>query len=245
MLKKKFIQSGEWLFKWRSYLPSVLVLIIIPGFLNFNYPLNSYKAHLLWDIVCLLISFFGLFIRCYAIGYVPKRTSGRNTKGQIAETVNTTGIYSLVRHPLYLGNFFMGFGVISFFGLWWIDLIYALSFWLYYERIMAAEEAFLEQKFGRVYQEYAEKTPTFLPDFKHWIPHELPFSFRNVLKREYNGFFAVIFLMTFFEMIGNYLVLKEIKLGTLWITIFLVGLVIYLILRTLKRNTRWLKVEGR
>lgn len=90
-------------------------------------------------------------IRIFTIGHTSKRTSGRNTKRQIADTLNTTGIYSVVRHPLYLGNFFMFLGVMLFAHLWWLLLIYILVFWLYYERIMFAEEAFLRKNFGDEY----------------------------------------------------------------------------------------------
>ena len=34
-----------------------------------------------------------------------KNTSGRNTHDQVADSLNTSGIYSIVRHPLYVGNF--------------------------------------------------------------------------------------------------------------------------------------------
>ncbi|MGB8874133.1 MAG: hypothetical protein WCC75_12145, partial [Desulfobaccales bacterium] len=44
-------------------------------------------------------------------GLPPRGTSGRNTQGQVAETLNTTGIYSLVRNPLYLGNFLIWLGL--------------------------------------------------------------------------------------------------------------------------------------
>jgi len=47
-------------------------------------------------------------------------------------------------------------------------LIYALSFCLYYERIIMAEEAFLKQKFGKPYENYLRRTPAFLPNFWLW-----------------------------------------------------------------------------
>lgn len=64
-----------------------------------------------WAWSCIAVSLFGLLIRAVTIGFTPKGTSGRNTKeGQVAEVLNTKGIYSVVRHPLYLGNYFMWLG---------------------------------------------------------------------------------------------------------------------------------------
>ncbi|MGC9453013.1 MAG: methyltransferase family protein, partial [Oceanipulchritudo sp.] len=50
-------------------------------------------------------------------------TSGRNTKQQVAYSLNTTGFYSVVRNPLYLGNFFMYLGIALFTHHWWLVLV--------------------------------------------------------------------------------------------------------------------------
>jgi protein-S-isoprenylcysteine O-methyltransferase Ste14 len=245
MLSKQMARSGSWLFKWRSYLPLIVVAVIIPGLLNFSYPLNSHGWDLAYEMICLFISLFGLAIRCATIGYVPAGTSGRNTKRQIADTLNTTGIYSLVRNPLYLGNFFMMLGVVSFVRLWWADVVFCLLFCIYYERIIMAEEDFLESKFGTAYLEYAKQTPAFLPSFKNWVRPNLPFSVKNVLRREYSGFFAVILLMFILEMVEDFVVEKELDLDPVWVTLLVIGAVAYITLLALKKRTRVLHVDGR
>jgi len=102
-----------------------------------------------------LISLCGLAIRVYTVGHTPANTSGRNTAGQLAESLNTTGIYSLVRHPLYLGNFFMWLGVALLIANFWFVIAFVFAYWIYYERIMFAEEQFLRTKFGPTYVEWA------------------------------------------------------------------------------------------
>src|SRR6476646_11335574 len=144
-LDDEFQKQGEWLFRWRSFLPLILLPWIGIALLELNAD-NINKWGDGWDYFCLGGSFLGLFVRVVTIGYVPERTSGRNTRTQIADQINTTGMYSIVRHPLYLGNFLIGFGVSLVQVVWWLPVIYALAFWLYYERIMFAEESFLSQK---------------------------------------------------------------------------------------------------
>jgi len=108
-LTEEFEQSGSWLFKRRGYLPIVLLAAgIVVLMLN---ELNPDRNFLITDIVYLFVSFLGLAIRAFTIGHTPKNTSGRNIKAQKAEVVNTTGIYSIVRHPLYLGNFVIWLGL--------------------------------------------------------------------------------------------------------------------------------------
>jgi len=183
-LQEQFENSGQWLFRWRSYLPLAGIAMVLLALREYEYPGHSEKLDHIWEVICLCVSFFGLAIRSYTIGHTPKNTSGRNTKRQVADALNTTGIYSVVRNPLYLGNFFMFLGVALFPHLWWLTLIFVLAFWLYYERIIFAEEAYLRTKFGAEYLDWAERTPVFVPRFRNYQKSNLPFSLKNVLRRE-------------------------------------------------------------
>lgn len=244
-LREDFESTGNWLFRWRSYLPLLLIGIFIVALREFEYPNHSKQLDALWEVVCLFISFFGLGIRAFTIGHTPAGTSGRNTSEQQASTLNTTGIYSVVRHPLYLGNFFMGLGIALFAHLWWLTLIYVLAFCIYYERIMYAEEAYLREKFGDQFVAWADTVPAFIPNLKKWKRPSLSFSLRNVLRREYNGFFAVIVTLFILEVIGDIFAEGKVELDPMWASILIVGFVVWATLRTLKKRTKLLNVEGR
>jgi protein-S-isoprenylcysteine O-methyltransferase Ste14 len=244
-LREELRRHGNLLFRFRSYLPLLFIPIIIMAISSFKYFGNTHWSDEIWEMVCLVTSLLGLVIRIFTIGHVPKRTSGRNTNRQIAEVLNTSGIYSLVRHPLYLGNFFMWLGIVMFVHSWWLTFTFVLAFWLYYERIMYAEEEFLRDKFGVAYLKWAERTPAFWPDFSHWQAPNLPFSWRNVLKREYHGLFGIVFSFTILEVTGDYIVSRQLIFDGLWIGIFAVNLVIYILLRFLVKKTRLLHEEGR
>ena len=110
---------------------------------------------------------------------------------------------------------------------------------------MYSEEAFLLRKFGDEYQKWSEQTPAFFPRFSQYIPSALPFSFKNVLRREYSGFFAVVVSMFIVEVYGDWIVEGRLKLETPWLIFLGVGAAIYLSLRTIKKTTNWLIVEGR
>lgn len=244
-LRSESAKSGAWLFRWRSYLPLMLLAFILPALSDFSYLLGAHIYDIMWEMFCLSVSFFGLLIRAFTIGHTPKRTSGRNTKIQVADSLNQTGMYSITRNPLYLGNFFMMLGVVMFAHHFWLTLVYAFSFWLYYERIIITEEAFLLQKFGKEYEGYLKRKPAFMPNVRLWQKPELAFSFRTVLKREYSGFFGVIASFTVLEFIGDYIVKGKIVFDPLWVGLFCFGLLIYLVLKTLTKRTRILHVQGR
>ncbi|MCB0713528.1 MAG: DUF1295 domain-containing protein [Ignavibacteriae bacterium] len=244
-LLEEFERSGNWLFRWRSYLPLGMILLIALVLLDYQPFLQRSDFDTYWKLFCFGIGLLGLGIRVYTIGHTPRGTSGRNTAGQRAAEVNTTGIYSTVRHPLYLGNYVMGLGLALVPHQWWLVAIYSLIFWVYYERIMVAEEEFLRKKFGAAYEEWGNRTPAFIPSFKHWQPPALPFSARNVLKREYSGFFALILSMYILVFISDFAIAGKPTVNWLWIGITIFGFLVWFTLRTLKKKTRILHVEGR
>ena len=129
-LREELEHTGNWFFRWRSYLPLTVIIFYLLALRDYEYLGNNKQTENLWRVICLVISFIGLFIRIFTIGYLPEGTSGRNTKEQIAETLNTKGMYSVVRNPLYLGNFFMVLGVALFVHIWWLTIIFILIFLL-------------------------------------------------------------------------------------------------------------------
>lgn len=248
-LIEEFEKQGVWLFKYRSYLPLIIIFAgtilylrieIYPGtFFIEETPLEKY-----YEILCLLLSLAGLAIRVFTVGYTPKNTSGRNTKEQLADKLNTTGIYSIVRHPLYLGNFLMWLGVAALTGNLWFIFLFCLVYWLYYERIMFAEEQFLRKKFGDVYLAWAMRVPPFIPKFSYYKKPTLTFSWKKVFKQEKNGL-AALFLIFFLldasgEMIDNHR-----KFNYIFVVGSIISLIMYAVLKYLKRQTKFLNEDDR
>lgn len=251
-LHETMVKHGHTLFRLRSYIP---LLFIAPLLLAFS---ESAKVEALvgdvpedlWVLFCFLLSLSGLAIRWVTVGFVPAGTSGRNTQGQRADVLNTSGMYSIVRNPLYLGNFITILGVVLSIKVWWLALIVSMFFFIYMERIILAEEKYLHDKFGAVYDEWRSKTPVIIPNLKLWRPHEMKFSWRTVLKREYQGLLgmATAFLVT--EMVTD-LVFEGESFGEwfaedyIWPVTFAFILTFCLTLRYMKKHTDILKVEGR
>lgn len=251
-LHETMVKHGHSLFRWRSYIP---LLFIAPLLLAFS---ESTKLEEMvgdgwedmWVLFCFLLSLSGLAIRWVTVGFVPAGTSGRNTQGQRADVLNVSGIYSIVRNPLYLGNFITILGVVLSIKVWWLALIVSMFFFIYMERIILAEEKFLHEKFGDTYDQWREKTPVIIPNFKLWQPYEMKFSWRTVLKREYQGLLgmATAFMVT--EMVTDLVFEGEgfkewIAEDFIWPVTFGAIFVFCLTVRYLKKHTNVLKVEGR
>lgn len=240
-LIEDYERTGRWLFSWRSYLPLLMTLLVVAALITPGSDMVGQQYRTLWSIVCACVAFFGSIIRLTAVGYVPEGTSERTTGEPRASSLNTSGIYSAVRHPLYLGNFFNWLGVSMLAGSWWLSLLFALLYWVYYERIMFAEEGFLRQKFGNAFEEWAARTPAFVPSFKNWQPTDARFSLKKVLRSEYSGWFAVVGILTVLETVRLFITHRKLSIELGWLAFFLIGLTLYVTVLVIKKTTHLLR----
>ena len=244
ILKDEMARSGRYLFRWRSYLPLLPLLCVVYGLAHFSYLGDSEVLDAIWELLCLAVATCGLALRVLTVGFVPAHTSGRNTMQQKAGNLNTTGMYSIVRHPLYLGNFLIWLGIALFPHDPWVVLVAVLSFWVYYERIMLAEEEFLQSRFGAAFSAWAERTPAFLPAYRNWMPPALPFSWRATLARENSTWFATIATFFALELAGDLFAGQKPQVDLGWLLLFVAALVGYIVLRWMKKHHR-LDIDGR
>lgn len=249
-LQEEFEKQGNWLFKYRSFLPIIVLIIGTVLYLRTEihpetFILKETPYEIFYELFALIVSLTGLLVRGYTVGHTPKRTSGRNTRqGQVADTLNTTGIYSIVRHPLYVGNLLMWLGPAMLTGHLWFIISFCLFYWVYYERIMYAEEQFLRKKFGEKYIKWSENVPAFIPKLKNFKKPDLPFSWRKVLKKEKNGLFALFLIFTVFDISGE-VVKNQNQYNYYLIAItFLTGIG-YIILTYINKKTKILNTPDR
>lgn len=249
-LQEELEVQGNWLFKYRSFLPLIILVIgvalhIQAEIYTDTFVLKNTPYEIYYEMFALLIGLIGLGVRIYTVGHTPKNTSGRNTtEGQVADVLNTTGIYSIVRHPLYVGNFLMWLSPAMLTGNLWFIVAFCLFYWVYYERIMYAEEQFLRKKFGKSYLDWSDNVPAFIPKLKGFQPSNLPFSWRKVLSKEKNGLFALFLIFSVFDIIG------EVIQGEQNYNYFLIGVtlltgLLYAVLKYLKYQTKVLEEPGR
>jgi protein-S-isoprenylcysteine O-methyltransferase Ste14 len=244
-LAEEFENQGNWLFKYRSYLPLFLIVagIGMYAFTEIN-PHTSfskgqwYEGY--YEYLCFAVCILGLAIRVFTVGFTPKNTSGRNVHGQVAEVLNTRGIYATVRHPLYLGNFFMWLGTAMLTGHFWFILLFCLIYWIYYERIMFAEEQFLRRKFGEMYTNWAEGIPAFFPTFSQYQSTGVRFNWRKVVRNEKNGLFAIFAIFVAFELLDLWLDPSSV-LNLFFLVGLIFSLIYYVVVKFLSKKTSLLE----
>ena len=237
-LQEDMRQQGNWLFKYRSYLPLFILVIGLALYilkeLNLNFILGQETTYeFIYNFICLGIGLFGLYIRFHVVGYAAENTSGKNTAEQKADTVNSTGFYSIVRHPLYLGNFLMWLSAAMLIANIWFILVFCLVYWVYYERIMYAEEAYLREKFGDNYLNWANTVPAFFPKLKSYRKPTLPFNWQKAIKSEKNSFAALTLIFCLFDIIGQ-VITQRYNFNYVFIGLSVFGLLMYVVIKALK-----------
>jgi protein-S-isoprenylcysteine O-methyltransferase Ste14 len=189
---ERMLANGHRLFKSRSLVPLSLlpiVLLALPESSRISAQLgHSGDLVVLW--LSLSVAFAGLLVRCAAVAYAPDGTASRDTRALRAPSLNTTGVYSIVRHPLYLGAGVMWVGIAMSLAVWWLAAIVALAYWIYVERLMLVEEAFLAERFPVEFPLWASRTRAFLPRLSDWIPSTGRIQYKR-LSSEHNGLLTI------------------------------------------------------
>lgn len=203
MLVEQLCEQGQRLFRRRSLVPLALIPCIaaaLPDAWRFE-ARGEPSARLLVEWGALAVAMAGQALRTAAVAYAPEGTSSRDTHRMRAAVLNTTGVYSVVRHPLYLANAIVWVGVSASLGVWWLTLVAVLLNWIYVERIVLAEEAFLDRTFGDEFRAWARRTPAFWPRLSAWQPAAGRFSWRRVAA-EHNGLLAIAATVVLFRWLA-------------------------------------------
>lgn len=153
-----------------------------------------------WIWLAVAVACFGALIRIITSGFAALGTSGRVKEAPEAAELNTTGPYSLVRNPLYVGR------IVNYTGLAMLSgsLAYSLAVFvlsvLIYIRISQYEAAFLRGKFGAAFEKWAAETPLLLPRLTGWVKPKYDFWWKRMIWREQHKLFQLacgIFLAWF------------------------------------------------
>ena len=240
-LLDQFVQDGDRLFRWRSYLPLVLIPLVFAGVLTASPPFSTRAAERLWELASVLVALLGLGVRVWAVGSAPEGTSERSTVNPRATELRTRGPYSLVRHPLYVANGLMALGVFLFPGVWCLPLVLAPVFLLYYERIAVREEAFLLERFGVEFDAWAARVPACVPSFGAYARSTLPFSWKKVLRHEFHGLMVIAAGVLVIDALQETRRAGTVLADAVWLWFAGASAVLFVLFIALKRRTRVLE----
>jgi protein-S-isoprenylcysteine O-methyltransferase Ste14 len=88
----------------------------------------------------------------------------KNTLVTIMPThsLQTNGIYSITRNPMYLGLAIVYLGISCLIGNWWNIILFPFLLLIIQQYMINREEKYLERRFGQVYLDYKSKVRRWL-----------------------------------------------------------------------------------
>lgn len=236
-LADHFTRSGDVLFRWRGYLPLLLLPLFVLGLFDARIPQPVPAPTRVWQAMAVLVALVGLAIRVVAIGTAAAGTSERSTVNPRASRLRTSGLYSLVRHPLYAGNTVTAVGLAAFTTRWYVPVIVLLLALLYHERIAAREEAFLEERFGDEFRAWAARVPAMLPVRARYRPSDVPFGWRRPLGSEFHGLMAIASVVFVLDVFRAWLASGRLVFDPVWTWFFASSALLFVTCTVLKKMT--------
>ncbi len=223
--------TGDVLFRWRSYMPLVLVPLFFLSVVDDRPPTS-----LAWELFCFAVALSGLLLRVFVVGTAPRGASTRGTRHPTADSLSTLGAYSIVRHPLYLANTLVALGCSLISGTWYLPVIVVLLSFIYHERIAAREEMFLQNAFGDRFRAWATSVPAMIPAFGNYRRAGVPFQLRKVLLQESHGLCAIGTAFLVLDTLEDSVRIGRFHVDPLWLGIFVATLVPFLIVMIAKKS---------
>jgi len=147
-----FFWMGIWVSPQPRFIIPVLqdLSVFVPVF-NFSIPL----LHILISVPFLIT---GPWLAIKGV----KETTLKVAETHRTETIVTTGSYSVVRHPQYLGGLLSHVGISFLLSAWYSLLATPLMIVLVYLISMKEEEELIRE-FGKEYKDYEKRVPMLLP----------------------------------------------------------------------------------
>lgn len=202
MYQHELARSGEALFKIRGhYLTGVVIIGVLIAYVSRDYgPFTSAVADQAWFWGSVAVAVAGALIRIVTSGFAAPGTSGNSKDVPKAAELNTTGPYSLVRNPLYVGRIVNFTGLAMMSGSWEYGLVVFLVSVLVYERVAAFEEEFLRKEFPQAHAQWAVDVPFLLPRLHGWVPPKYPFWWRRCVRREVKKVYWLVTALAAYDL---------------------------------------------
>lgn len=223
--RRALVRYGNFLFHHRNTLFPIVLLALFIGFRP-EYPRGSERLDHLLDLAGIVVAMAGQALRVAVIGYVYIIRGGRNQR-VYAEDLVTRGFFAHSRNPLYLGNLLVLLGLFIIYNNPWVYALGIGFFGVGYAAIVAAEEAYLQEKFGEAYLRYARDVPRWFPRL-YGLRRSLSamrFNWRRVLLKEYGSTYAwtagAIALMAAETLAHHAYAERAQYLNTLWLALAL------------------------
>ena len=156
------IAVGRFFFRYRNVLFPVLFALVLPLGLRPHVLFGDPTLDRWLVFTGAAVALLGEAVRLTTIGYEYIERGGKNKQVWASKLVQG-GIYAHTRNLMYVGNILIALGMCMAAGATAGYFLILPLFLFIYQAIVAAEEAFLREKFGEEFVAYCARVPRYLP----------------------------------------------------------------------------------
>jgi protein-S-isoprenylcysteine O-methyltransferase Ste14 len=230
----KLVELGNFSFKYRGFLlPVAVLLLAIP-----SRPFSEDPA--VAGLIGFVLAVVGQLARVTTIGLAYIIRGGKDHK-VYAEDLVTSGLYSHVRNPMYVGNFFLVLGLALASNSWVFALAGVPLALGMHTAIVAAEEHFLRTKFGAQFDAYCARVPRWVPRLSGLVHtvRGMQFEWRRVVAKEYAAtfdWFSAVAVVVLFKLWRADGLQNHEALAAVMVVVIAARFVLWFAARQLNRN---------
>lgn len=235
-MSSRLVQAGRVSFRRRGLLlPVAVVLLLVPSPKLMEDPAVP-------GVIGLAVALVGQLIRSATVGLEYIIRGGKDHQ-VYAEKLVTGGLYSHVRNPMYVGNFFLLLGLSVAANSWVFALAGIPLAALMHVAIVAAEEDFLRAKFGTEFDAFCARSPRWVPKLAGmWTTiRGMTFNWHRMLVQEYQkpidwvGALGVVVLVNIVlaDSVG-----RHVGVVGLMVTVVVARTALYIVARAAGRKDR-------
>lgn len=199
------VHVGNFLFRYRNAIGPVLFLLALVAAVPSD-PWESPALGRLVAAIGLATALAGSAFRIFTIGFEYIERGGRNRQVFASKLVQG-GVFDHCRNPLYVGNILICIGLALVARSWAFYLLIPIILFAY-SCIVAAEEAYLREKFGAEYAVYCARVRRWWPRWSGWS-HSLEgmrFNWGRVLVKEYNTILVLLLALALLWLWRRYVI---------------------------------------
>ena len=147
------------------YLPPPLIYVLVfllAGFIQKRIKINEsfFRTRMAIGIGAIFIVIAMIFLATSLVKFF--KTKNTVVLIKPASSLQTTGIYSISRNPMYVGLAFLYLAITCFIGNWWNVILFPLIILIVQGYVIRSEEKYLERAFGKSFVEYRSRVRRWL-----------------------------------------------------------------------------------
>jgi protein-S-isoprenylcysteine O-methyltransferase Ste14 len=173
----------------------------------------TWAPDLEWEAGAFALALLGLVFRLYTIGI-----------GHETGRLDTTGPYSIVRHPIYCANLLIALGLSVFPHEWVGPVLVMVTGAIYYGRKIRDDEARLRSRFSVEFEQWASAVPAILPRPSGYVPAGRRFDVRLISQREWTLAAIVLIVPFLLDLVEDFLETNTLVFDPVWASMAVLGM---------------------